>query len=195
MPEVLVEFDTILRGFDGSRWVPRTCTGVADDGLWEGWIEFVPLDPGTEPVRTARETEQTTRDGVLYWAQGLTQVYLEGALRRAVSKPLTPHLRADRSATPAFDRPQAHRRRGAASVRPRPVLNPFEVYLQGHQILVSQLSALGTGRLRDIVIAYDFASLDQALDASDAALVSMIVAGVRRPLAESSRESRDERSV
>jgi hypothetical protein len=195
MPEVLVEFDTILRGADGSRWVPRACAGAADDGLWEGWIEFTPIDFGAEPVRTGRETEQTDRNGVLYWAQGLSQVYFEGALRRAVSKP--PGARSHEiPAQPAFDGPQPPAPRVPVAARPRPVLNPFDVYQQGQQILLSQLSALDTGRLRDIVIAYDFASQEQALNANSVTLTSMILAGVRRPLAESSKESaRQERSI
>src|SRR5471032_689015 len=84
MTEVLVEFDTILRGDDGSRWTPRVCTRIDDDGLWEGWIEFMPVDSSAEPVYSGRETEQPDRNSVLYWAEGLTIVYLEGALRRAI---------------------------------------------------------------------------------------------------------------
>jgi hypothetical protein len=57
---------------------------IADDSLWEGWLEFLPA--GTDQrdaIRTGRETEQPKRTDLMYWAQGLTQVYLEGALQRA----------------------------------------------------------------------------------------------------------------
>ena len=89
MSEVLVEFDASLLGPDGTRWTPRACGGIADDGLWEGWIEFASADR-TAHVRTARETEQPNRDDLAYWATGLTQVYLEGALGRAIESPRRP---------------------------------------------------------------------------------------------------------
>src|SRR6185503_20365593 len=89
MAEVLVEFDTVVVGDDGTRWSPQVCGGVADDGLWEGWIEFTSANSSIAPVRTPRETEQSKRDDLMYWAQGLSQVYLEQALRRAIASPPT----------------------------------------------------------------------------------------------------------
>src|SRR5437016_11465407 len=102
MAEVFVDFETTVVGEDGTRWMPRACGGVADDGLWEGWIEFTPGDPSAEPVRTRRETEQANRDALMYWAQGLTQVYLEDALGRALQSPWKPN-EAHRSSSPHFD--------------------------------------------------------------------------------------------
>jgi hypothetical protein len=89
MSEVLVDFDTTIAAPDGMRWRPRACGGIAEDGLWEGWIEFASSD-GAAHVRTARETEQPNREDLAYWATGLTQVYLEGALRRAIEPPRRP---------------------------------------------------------------------------------------------------------
>lgn len=55
------------------------------DGLWDGWIEFVPSDEG--PVlSTGRETSQSNLDALTYWATGLEPVYLDGALARAIEK-------------------------------------------------------------------------------------------------------------
>jgi len=54
-----------------------------DDGLWEGWIEFVPSD-GTATLTTARETVQSSLHALRYWALGLEPTYLEGALTRAI---------------------------------------------------------------------------------------------------------------
>ena len=85
MPQVLIDYDATLVGPDGTRWTPRVCGGIADDGLWEGWIEFASTD-GTSHVRTPRETEQPNRVDLAYWATGLTEVYLEGALRRAMER-------------------------------------------------------------------------------------------------------------
>jgi hypothetical protein len=55
----------------------------ADDGLWEGWIEFV-LSDGTATLRTGRETVQSNLQALRYWATGLEPTYLDGALARAI---------------------------------------------------------------------------------------------------------------
>jgi hypothetical protein len=54
------------------------------DGLWQAWIEFSPEAEGTEVIATSRETTQPNRADTVYWATGLTGVYLEGALVRAL---------------------------------------------------------------------------------------------------------------
>src|SRR6186713_3104232 len=50
------------------------------DGTWAGWLEFV---SGTTRLRTDQETSQPNRDALAYWATGLEDVYLDGALNRA----------------------------------------------------------------------------------------------------------------
>jgi hypothetical protein len=83
MTDVLVEFDTIMRGPNAERYAPRACGREAQDGRWEGWVEFSDIDTGAV-VQTERETTQPSRDTTMYWATGLTRVYLEGALVRAL---------------------------------------------------------------------------------------------------------------
>ena len=56
-----------------------------DDGLWHGWIEFVPSDSGGPVLSTGQETSQSNLDALTYWAAGLEPVYLEGALARALA--------------------------------------------------------------------------------------------------------------
>ena len=46
------------------------------------WIEFIPTGGGA-PCRTDRETVQPDRDAVVYWAEGLEPLYLDGAFERA----------------------------------------------------------------------------------------------------------------
>jgi hypothetical protein len=82
MSEVLMEFAELVLGKDGTRYRAQACGGVITDGLWEGWIEFIPLTGGV-PLRSPRETTQPNRVDTIYWATGLTPVYLEGALVRA----------------------------------------------------------------------------------------------------------------
>lgn len=181
MSEVLVEFNVKLRGENGSLWTPRACGRLAADGLWEGWLEFVPKDPTDKPVRSGRETEQHDRNGVLYWAQGLTQVYLEGSLKRALAPAPKVARPAQVAAEPIFDGPRPHSGPPAMVTGRRPVLNPFEVHQQGEDILASELSALRAPRLRDIAIEFGFATVEDANAANEAQLSAMILAGVRRP--------------
>lgn len=85
MAEVLFQFDTPLPLTDGPSYLPRACGRETEDGLWEAWIEFLPHD-GSAILHTSRETLQPNRQDALYWATGLTAVYLEGALDRALSR-------------------------------------------------------------------------------------------------------------
>ena len=102
MAEVLVQFQTVMTAPDGRRFVPSAC-GRADGHVWEGWLEFAPVAGDGEALRTGRETVQPNRDDLMYWAQGLTQVFLEGALSRALGSP----ARAPREVAlePRFDGP------------------------------------------------------------------------------------------
>ena len=101
MAEVLAKFTNVVRETNGLGYTAQACGAPAANGLWEGWIEFTPLDGG-EPIRSARETTQPNRAGAIYWANGLGIVFLEGALHRALH-PLI--LEAEPVARPAFDRP------------------------------------------------------------------------------------------
>ncbi len=94
MAEVFTEFEPIFAADDGARYRARACGGPMDDGLWQGWVEFVPLagsaggtggshGADSEVLRTPRETTQPNRTDTAYWAGGLTPVYLEGAFERA----------------------------------------------------------------------------------------------------------------
>jgi hypothetical protein len=83
MAEVLLQFSEPVTGSDGRLYGARAVGAEAADGLWHGWIEFSGRDAG-ELVATDRETTQPNRTDAVYWATGLTHVYLEGALIRAL---------------------------------------------------------------------------------------------------------------
>jgi hypothetical protein len=87
MAEVLAQFPELLTMSDGSKYVARACGAPNANGLWEGWIEFVSTDGG-RPLRSSRETTQPNRRDAQYWASGLTAIYLEGALERALNPPV-----------------------------------------------------------------------------------------------------------
>jgi hypothetical protein len=185
MAEVLVEYQTVMTAPDGRRFVPSAC-GRQVGHVWEGWIEFVSPDGSALPLRTARETVQPNRDDLMYWAQGLSQVFLEGALARAVGGAVRVEREVARLAR--FEGPApAVVSVPPVDLRPTPVLDPFETFLQGKDVLVHQLHALDTGRLRDIVLAYGFADRARADTAGREELEAMIVSGVQHPLAPPSR--------
>jgi hypothetical protein len=81
--ELLMQYTELLSTTDGDRYMARACGAQNPTGLWEAWIEFVPLN-GTQTIRSPRETTQPNRRDAEYWATGLTAVYLEGALTRAL---------------------------------------------------------------------------------------------------------------
>jgi hypothetical protein len=185
MAEVLVQLDPPVADETGRIYVVRICGRVAEDGLWEGWIEFEPQDGGA-PLRTPRETEQPNRADLEYWATGLTIAYLEGALDRALNPP-TPDLRPRSvSARPTYDRPAPNSPRVARPaaphrIRPRAVLDPFKVYAQGENVLRKELSALSDGHLVNILRAYDLVDDEVDLLALHRqALVDLIVGSVGR---------------
>jgi hypothetical protein len=187
MAEVLVEFDAAFRGPDGQRYAPRACARAADDGRWEGWVEFSDLDTG-EVIRSARETTQPSRADTMYWATGLTRVYLEGALIRA----LAPARRAEPAhvdVESAFDRPAPPFASADGSAVPRAVLDPFEVYAQGERVLRQELSALDIDHLHAIVRAYGLEGGAGGDSRVPGVLVEYIVAEVRARQAEGNGDS------
>jgi len=176
----------------------RACGRQRDDGLWEGWVEFEP-DDGSVPLRTPRETTQPTLAALDYWAAGLTSVYLEGALSRAldaeddVEPQEIPEM-------PAYDEPAPSRRvrqaeavsdTAAASVLPdvptpgEAVVDPFSLYARGEGVLRERLAALSALHLRMVVRAYDLApGAEAALDLlNEPELIAVIVTGVRARMA------------
>lgn len=69
----------------GGRWYrPRAYGDPRPDGTWEGWLVFFPIGGGSA-IASDRETTQTTLQALMSWATGLTPVYLEGALARALN--------------------------------------------------------------------------------------------------------------
>ena len=110
MAEVLVRFTEQIAAEDGTSYLPQACGAIADDGLWEGWIEFV---SPSRTLRSPRETEQPNRDALVYWAEGLTVAYLEGALDRALASRVA-SAPADGPASSTISRPTSRRSVGLA---------------------------------------------------------------------------------
>jgi hypothetical protein len=182
MPEVLVQFEEPVLSADGTAYRAQACGAEMDTGMWEGWIEFVPIDGGT-PVRSPRETTQPKRGDAVYWATGLSLTYLEGALQRALRGPIikpvvpAPHP-IFTSPAPAFSSVEVPRAPGHA------ILDPFSVYEKGESLLRQQLGALSAWHLINIIVEYElsqepYTALNRL---PQAALIEIIVAGVREQM-------------
>lgn len=84
-PGVLVR--TLPDNVSDSRGIfhPRVVACELGDGTWEAWLEFVPAaTDSAASYATPGETHQHTRTAVERWASGITRIYAEGALGRAV---------------------------------------------------------------------------------------------------------------
>jgi hypothetical protein len=183
MAEVLAQFADPVAGPDGRAYRAQACGAPMPGGVWEGWIEFAPIGGGTA-LRSPRETTQPNRKDAVYWATGLTAIYLEGALDRALN-PIV--RRTPVVAEPLFDGPAPDitvpvERHGPVS---EAVLDPFSVFEKGEVLLRKELGALSPWHLVNIVRAYRLSA--EPLDALNrmpaAALIDIIVEGVRAHIA------------
>ena len=175
MAEVLASFSAPVGDHLGSYYA-RAVGRLADDDMWEGWIEFVPVDGGSDVLISGIESRQPERQHLIYWATGLTHVYLEGALARA-RKPLT--VRVPVIDEPVSDRPAARRVVVQRVIpKPEPVLDPFEIGERNLDILRQELTALNRPRLLNIISAYGMAGDTDVTRMSDAELIGFIVAAV-----------------
>ena len=84
MAEVIHVFKTVVAN-TGRDWTIEAWGEGREDGRWEGWLVFMPAD-GSPPLATPRETTQSNRRALEYWANGLAPTYLEGAFSRAVAR-------------------------------------------------------------------------------------------------------------
>ena len=179
MAEVLVDYETDVI-YGDTRYHPRAVGRLADDGMWQGWIEFVPADD-EEVVVTGVESTQPEHEHLVYWATGLTPVYLEGALARAL-KPPTVRMRV-------LEEPvsQAPAERVITDVvetsRPDAVLDPFDIGRRSLDVLRQELTALNRPRLLNIIAAYDLNPAAKQIGwMTDQQLVTFIVTAVEAQL-------------
>jgi hypothetical protein len=81
-------YSEVVRDPEGRGYAASVHALERIDGIWETWLEFHGLGRDVT-LRTQRESEQSNRRGVLYWASGLQPSYLDGALLRATRARLT----------------------------------------------------------------------------------------------------------
>lgn len=184
MSELLVKFDEPIAAPDGRKYFAQAAGKETEAGLWEGWLEFLPVDESAETLCSERETTQPNRKNLDYWAQGLTVVYLQGALARALAPKNNLRPATQEQSEPArFSAPrQVARPPSSAPFRARPILDPFAVYAQGEHILRSELGALSRDQVETIATAYGFTPARRQSDGGNSEssdLVDMVVNGVR----------------
>src|SRR5437879_1710341 len=81
-PALIHEFTDAFRAEDGQLYTVRVWGQGRADGTWIGWLEFVAQKSGATR-RTPRETTQSNREDLYYWATGVQPSYLSGAFNRA----------------------------------------------------------------------------------------------------------------
>jgi hypothetical protein len=181
MAETLVQFQNPVTAPDGTAYQARAIGAEMPDGMWQGWIEFEPIEAG-DPIRSPRETTQPNRADTIYWATGLTAIYLDGALRRALA-PLRIVVPPE-PPPPHFDGPApvAH---NVLSIAPDSVLDPFSVYEKGGEdMLRRQLAALSGWHLGNIIVDYGLSGEPRSVLSrlASAELVELIVLAVQSRL-------------
>jgi hypothetical protein len=176
MAEVLMEYSDVIIASGTRRYLARACGAPLPSGQWHGWLEFIDVDSG-DALRSRRETTQPNRTDTLYWATGLTAVYLEGSLERALHPTLRPPPRS--KATPLFDEPAPDLPSDGSPGDS--ILNPFSVYRKGEELLRRQLAAFSAWHLVNIVRDHQLSSMPAAAlnQMPAAALVELIVTAVR----------------
>jgi hypothetical protein len=194
MAEVLVKFDEPIAAAGGKTYLAQAVGKEVDGGLWDGWLEFQGVEDGLGALASGRETTQANRKNLEYWAQGLTIVYLEGALDRAISLSEPRRERAPMEAEPSRFAEPANRTApplASRSPAPRAILDPFQVYSQGEEILLGELRALSRDHIENIATAsgIGITSPGGSSAASKDDLIEAIVGDVRRASGRPTRGS------
>ena len=192
MAETLQQYPGTIVADDGTEYEARVCASPMPDGLWQGWIEFVPVEDARDggPIRSPRETTQPNRLDAVYWASGLSRIYLEGALRRARAKPVA--VPVAEAPPPIFEEPKPGLSSPAVGVAPSSILNPFSLYEKGETLLRQELSAMSTWHLVNIILDYELSGEPvEALNRkSSTALINLIVSAVRASAGETPKARR-----
>lgn len=186
MAEVLVSFEHPIRD-DHGEYHARAVGRPADDGMWEGWIEFTAVDGTSEVHVTGIESRQPEREHLQYWATGLTPIFLEGALHRA-RRPVNVRVRPVEVPNSTAPKPRDQVVTRVMPPGPEPVLDPFDIGGRSLDILRQELGALNRPRLVNIIAAFDLnASGEDLAWMSDRQLIQFIVTAVEAQIALRSR--------
>lgn len=186
MAEVLRTFDTPVS--DGATsYMAKAVGRQGTDGMWEGWLEFLPTAGSGGVIVGSVESRQPERDHLAYWASGLTHIFLEGAFDRA-RRPVTVRVRAVEVPYSTAPEPRAVTVSRVMPPGPEPVLDPFEIGGRNPDLLRQELHALNRPRLLNIIAAFDLNHSGEDLSwMTDHQLTHFIVVAVEARLAQRAR--------
>jgi len=186
MAEVLMSYADPVRD-DTGRYHARAVGRLADDGMWDGWLEFEPLDDHRPVVVGPVETRQPEAHDLAYWSTGLTPVFLEGALKRALNPP-TVRMRVPERAESSAPAPRRHAVTPVTPLRPEAVLDPFDIGSRNLDLLRQQLHALNRPRLLNIIAAYELNPGGEDITwMTDSQLITFIVTATEVQLLKGAR--------
>ena len=164
MSEILADLDTTIVSPEGDEYYVQVAGEHLDTGMWDAWLEFVPLDDALEVLRTMTETTQSTREDVVHWSETLAQVYLQGAFARAVD---------------LSDGGSVVRNYETVIADVGAPFDPFEVMPLGKAGLRARLRVLSRPELLAIIQNYDLNPAGKSLTRlSDSQLLTFIVTAV-----------------
>jgi len=89
MDTLFQQFERPMRDAAGDTYLVFVQGRSRPRDTWEGWLVFE-RQRDARRFNTGTETTQPDAQAVLYWASGLTDVYLEGALDRALAVDIAP---------------------------------------------------------------------------------------------------------
>jgi ATP-dependent Clp protease ATP-binding subunit ClpX len=144
MIEPMRLYPHLLEG-DGRRYVAGAYGDRMPGGSWEAWLVFFPLK-GDDVLAGDRETTQRTFGDLGRWAEGVSAVYLQGALRRVLRSagaPLWRHRGPGRPESPPLDERDGYRR---AAPRVRAFGRRLVAELEGSGPRVPSVSTVRTPR-------------------------------------------------
>lgn len=142
--EIVLDLERPVAADDGRLYRASVVGRTAADGHWNAWLEFVALD-SHEVLRTGIETHQASDADLHHWAMTLGDVYLDGALDRALVSP------AD---TAAHRHAMAQAAAGRGHRAPAD-LDLFGLFALGEHALRRELQLFTRATLRALIINYD----------------------------------------
>ena len=187
--ELALDLEPAVTAENGLLYRVTVVARAAPDGHWNAWLEFVASD-SHDVLRTAIETHQATEADVHHWATTLSDVYLRGAMDRALisSAETAAHRQAVAQASGA-------ERHGMANA-----FDPFELLALGEHVLRRELQLLRRATLLALISNRDLNSGAHNLsNFTTAQLVAFIVTAVevrqaRSNHARSGQERRNHRA-
>lgn len=81
--ELIQQYSNLIRNGEGAEYTVQSWARKREDGAWEGWLEYHPLDDQRHVRKTPPVTSRPGRGDLTHWAAALGDGYLEDAFGRA----------------------------------------------------------------------------------------------------------------